>query len=361
MAKANKIAGFDCSADGASGIRLVLEARMEEMRALRVDALDWTDPEGVHSMRVASRRLRSALRDFTPYLRKRQIAPVRNRLKKVAGALGAVRDQDVAILALEKLAAGAPPEIATGIEWFADDRRARREGARAQLLQVLAEDALANLQKEFIDALQRATRSRDQGELVEGRRRAACDGSLLEMGREIIIERFEDLRSLSVSLYQPLNPEPLHRMRIAAKRLRYALELFTPCWGKPIAYFAEEVAKQQASLGELHDCDVWVEHLGARLSVQKGDSILTDHPAIPPEQRGAATWLLSHFTKSRTRHFRDALARWHKWETGDFAGRLASLVTGSTATEPATIAPPAEDAVASELKAHGASSLGAPE
>ena len=73
MAKPGQIAGIDCDASAAGGIRLVLMFRLEEMCALRDEALDYGNPEGVHDMRVASRRLRSALRDFMPYLSKRQI------------------------------------------------------------------------------------------------------------------------------------------------------------------------------------------------------------------------------------------------------------------------------------------------
>jgi CHAD domain-containing protein len=74
----------------------------------REKALDWGDPEGVHDMRVSSRRLRGALRDFMPYLRKRKLGSVLEHVKELADALGAVRDQDVAIAGLQKLGAGAP-------------------------------------------------------------------------------------------------------------------------------------------------------------------------------------------------------------------------------------------------------------
>lgn len=74
---------------------------MKEMCALRNRALDWSDPEGVHDMRVAARRLRSALSDFKPYLRKSSIPT--NRLKAIAKSLGTVRDEDVVLAALEEL------------------------------------------------------------------------------------------------------------------------------------------------------------------------------------------------------------------------------------------------------------------
>ncbi len=142
---------------------------------------------------------------------------------------------------------------------------------------------------------------------------------------------------MSRSLYRPFDPEPLHQMRIAAKRLRYAIELHTQCWGEELAPFAKEVGKLQESLGELHDCDVWLEGLGARLETFQ-QSNRTDgniSSAHSPEQR-AALWLFQHFVKDRTRHFKNALALWETWETTDFTGRLSETlesVRGSLETQ----------------------------
>jgi len=130
MAKSKEIAGLNCTAGANAGIRLVLRSRLEEILTFREAALDWNNPEGVHDMRVASRRLRNAIRDFSPYLRKRKLQYPQSDLKSLADALGAVRDQDVAIMALENLAAEASQEVAAGIEEILNDRRSKREGAR---------------------------------------------------------------------------------------------------------------------------------------------------------------------------------------------------------------------------------------
>src|SRR6267142_4130494 len=103
MAKPRRIKGIDCNAAATIGVRLVLIKRFEEMSKFRSAALNWEDSEGVHSMRVASRRLRSALRDFMLYLRRRGLTSQLDHIKRIASTLGAVRDQDVAISALEGL------------------------------------------------------------------------------------------------------------------------------------------------------------------------------------------------------------------------------------------------------------------
>jgi CHAD domain-containing protein len=52
-----------------------------------------------------------------------------------------------------------------------------------------------------------------------------------------------------------------HAMRIAAKRLRYSLEVFEPLYGRPLKGALRCAKELQTLLGELHDCDVWVATL----------------------------------------------------------------------------------------------------
>src|SRR5262245_1743163 len=123
MAKAKRIKGIKCNDVASAGIKLVLVTRFAELSGFREAALDWGNMEGVHSMRVASRRLRSALRDFTPFVRKQRLAPVLKPLRNIAAALGEVRDQDVAIKALEQLEARIPSHFAPALKQFIDTRK----------------------------------------------------------------------------------------------------------------------------------------------------------------------------------------------------------------------------------------------
>jgi len=346
MTKAKEITGLNGAASASDGIKLTLMTRMDEMCVGRDAALDWSDIEGVHDMRVASRRLRSALHDFAPYLRKRRLSVARGELKAVAGALGKVRDHDVAIEELEKLAAGAPPEIAAGIEKFADERRAARVGTRAMLLDALTEQAIAQLREDFSGALEKAVRPRGKRRRKKKHKGESADESFTfrDAGREIITARLAEVHELSASLYHPLDAEPLHRLRIAAKRLRYAIELFSQ--GFPagaLKPFAEEVAALQSSLGTLHDCDEWIAALGARLARQAPSGHSDDHgggwhgvaiddhaddgdSAARQSERCAAVWLLNRFVKTRAKHFRLSLGRWNEWETNRFVARLQSAL-----------------------------------
>lgn len=361
MAKAKEISGLDYGAGAGEGVRLILRSRLEEMREYRDAALDWSDIEGVHDMRVASRRLRSALRDFTPYLRERKLRRLNKALKTIADALGAVRDEDVAIVALEKLAADAPSGVSAGIEQFADERRRKRDIARSRLEQAITDEALAKLEKEFNSALEDAVKVSRKLKSGRGNRKSAESLSCRDAGRDVITARFRELQDLSASLYRPHKVKPLHEMRIAAKRLRYAIELFAPCWNEPLASSAKEIAKMQTSLGELHDCDVWIAGIGTMLRETERKAT-SDRGSAPDDEkvarasstgdadsdeaqarsRSAAIWLLDYFIKERTQHFSDALARWHEWEETDFHARLAALLQDEMAAgdfTPAALTP----------------------
>jgi CHAD domain-containing protein len=291
------------------------------MCALRGKALDWSDPEGVHDMRVSSRRLRGALRDFMPYLRKRQLADVLDQIKILADALGAVRDQDVAILGLQKLAASAPIGPAAMVDQLLVSREGIRKQARRDLQRALQTTRLKQLQKDFVAAIDTATMPKSR------KSSAHAVISYRKVARRIILERLEEVEKLSAGMYQPLKMKPLHRMRISAKRLRYAIELFESCWGSEVGTFAKPVASLQSSLGELHDADIWLETFGHHL----------DHiEKQPKEQRTAALWLLDHFVRLHAKHLRSTLVKWSDWEAKDTGSQLRNAI------EPAAEAPPTE-------------------
>lgn len=311
MAKAKRIKGINCKSVASAGIKLVLLTRFEELYGFHEAALDWSDPEGVHSMRVASRRLRSAIRDFTPYLRKRALASVLKELKDIADALGEVRDEDVAITALEKMVSHAPSEFAPVLEQFLDARREVRSRSREELKTILEQTQLKQLEMDFIASIDAATAIRDHSK---------PQITFQEMSRVIILARLKELEKLSTGLFQPAEIETLHDMRIAAKRLRYAVELFQQCWRRSIAGYAKRTARIQTALGDVHDCDVWMESVGKEILIARKQK---QHDRI-----AALMWLLSHLVKVRTKHLRAVFARWREWETQELSDKLRTVLAG---------------------------------
>src|SRR6266705_2087193 len=145
--KGKRVSGLDCGAPADQMIQTALHAQLAAMCALRRKTLDWNDPEGVNDMRVLSRRLRSAITDFEPHLRKPAL-PIA-KLKTIAKSLGAVRDEDVATAALEKLKASAHGEVPVGIEVFIEERKLIQEIAREALNKAIRRSAVDELREEF--------------------------------------------------------------------------------------------------------------------------------------------------------------------------------------------------------------------
>ena len=81
-------------------------------------------------------------------------------------------------------------------------------------------------------------------------------GPLAENAERIVAVRLSELRSFSPKVLDPAEVEALHDMRIAAKRLRYVLELTKPALGPSAMGGARTAKKLQDLLGEIHDCDV---------------------------------------------------------------------------------------------------------
>ena len=307
MAAPKRIKGIECNEAAGAGIRQALAERFGEMYALRHSALKWKDPEGVHSMRVASRRLRSAFGDFAPYLNKRRLLSPLKEIRTIADALGEVRDQDVALMALEEIAKQAPSEFSKTLRELIEAREKVRDGARAELEELLEKDRLKDLRTDFNDALTLATDGATPP-------KSETPISFADMARAIVHDRLRDLEKLSSSFYRPMEPTQLHEMRIAAKRLRYSIELFEACWGSEIAKFAKQVAHLQTALGTVHDCDVWIESF--RKEVNEARRVKD------AERISTFNWLFTHFNKLRHKHFTEAFSLWTTWEATDARGAL---------------------------------------
>ena len=303
MAKAREITGLDCDANALEWAVEILRVRFDEVVELRGAALYSESIEGVHDMRVATRRLRSAMSDFAHLMKKKPLKKIGKDIKRIADALGAVRDEDVAIAALEKLRKKAKnKQVKEHIAELIEERRIKREQARIGLLETLDVSKTEVLQNDFEKAIDEAARQTKTAHII----------SLKEAGRNVVGKSLEEFCDLSVNIYEPFVNKPLHKLRIAAKRLRYAVELYTVCWGEKIAPFAKGIAEMQGFLGEVHDADVWLENLSER--VRKAD------------ENAADIWLLSEFVEKRTKNYRAALKLWGDWQKNDFINKMRGVV-----------------------------------
>jgi CHAD domain-containing protein len=299
--------------NAAQGAAVILRARFEEMSALRETALDLSDIEGVHDMRVAMRRLRNALRDLRPIMRKKPFRKFNKELKKLYDVVGAVRDEDVAIASLEKMRAETDSEIVRqGINNVLADHQKTRDAAREKLVKEFADGHFSKLQKEL-------------AALIEGDagfKESKREKTLEEIGTKAVDSIIKRFCKLSDNLYTAYDFEALHRFRIASKRLRTALELFSGCWGAEIDPFIEQVAKMQLLLGRVHDRDGWLTDLTSRLSSNNKKVLIVDGLA--------AKWISNRLVKKRNKNYGVALQLWKEWEDQGFINKLRAAVSPET-------------------------------
>ena len=159
-------------------------------------------------------------------------------------------------------------------------------------------------------------------------------GPLGDNAERIVRVRLEELTSFMPKAADPREVVALHDMRIAAKRLRYILEVTGPCFG-PYASGAVKMVKDlQDLLGEIHDCDVqlpevaaFLEELMAEDAAGAGES--PKGLAKAPNRRAYAglVALQVHLRARRRVLFEQFLELWRDYERKGFAARLAFAVS----------------------------------
>jgi CHAD domain-containing protein len=122
-----------------------VEVRAQELFDHAEGVLDTADIERVHDMRVATRRLRAALEIFEPCFAPKQFKPALRDVKRLADALGARRDPDVQLEALEQLEAALGDAERPGLEVLAEELRAEQAEGNERLAAALAEADTADL------------------------------------------------------------------------------------------------------------------------------------------------------------------------------------------------------------------------
>ena len=144
MTKARKYAPEDGSIDPQLWLAQVLRVRFDKIVELYSAPLEPPRAEGVHDMRVAIRRLRSAVRDFAYLTDKFRLKKIRRKLKSLASLLGAVRDLDVAINAFTKASKIADDQL-----FYCRQRGLSEEDAVNLIVNGFCKDVLKELPMEF--------------------------------------------------------------------------------------------------------------------------------------------------------------------------------------------------------------------
>ena len=204
------------------------------------------EPDGVHKMRVATRRLRSAMATYRPVLQRSQTDPIRAELKWLGQQLGRARDAEVQLERLRTLVEEVPDDLVLGpVRRRIDlELRARHRAAHAALVDALDSARYWHLLESLDDLLEHpafTAQARDKA-----RKR------LPKVVRKAV-RRVEKAADVAANTSGEEHDHALHDVRKAAKRARYAAETATPVIGKPAKRLARRMEDVQEVLGEHQD------------------------------------------------------------------------------------------------------------
>ena len=216
------------------------------------------DIEFVHHARVASRRLRAALRLFRPCFRRKVVARWEAAIRRVTKELGAARDKDVQIsFVTTALARQSDPGVCRAVGRLLANCEAKRDRLQPRVVKAVKRLRGSGVLEEMQLATKRILRKVNADAVP-----VTSDYACRETARHIR-KHLNELLSYQDSLAELDDSQRHHDMRIAAKRLRYTLEIANPVYAKQLGEAIEAVKQAQQLLGDVHDCDVWQEQLTA--------------------------------------------------------------------------------------------------
>jgi CHAD domain-containing protein len=234
-----------------NALRRILQLHAEQLWSRQYGAAWEQDEEFVHEMRVACRRIRTAL-ELSRDVLGAQADYWAQEFNWLGDLLGSVRDLDVLMDFLDEYIDEAPKTHRKALEEMTDTFLRRRKSASRRLIKGMESPRYEKLRQGFgrsitqpVGSLEGLQAVGDRAEEPFGQEAHAL--SALQLAA--LTHCSQDLESLE--------SEPLHQVRLACKKLRYTLEFFQDVLPEDAAEIAEKTSCLQDLLGEVHDADVW--------------------------------------------------------------------------------------------------------
>jgi CHAD domain-containing protein len=265
--------------------------------------------ESVHDARVTSRRIRAGIRFFDTCFPPQNTRKWLKQFRRIAKKLSQARDTDVLIAHVEKLL--SKPD---------DKQKPYQRGINRLLLRL--KQRRAKLQSKIVKSVDifnaRAVAGDMHGEIqktlfnFKGRLIPLRSHFVFQHSDVQIKKQLEALLSHQDSLTNPLDKTGHHQMRIAAKNLRYTLEICDAAFEGGLKKFILAVKKIQTLLGDLHDRDVWIGYLPEFIAVeaQRTQRYFGDSRTFVPIQKGLE-FLQGHCVSQRDILFGRAVKCWN--------------------------------------------------
>lgn len=312
--------------------RAILRSRLRSTTRLLKDVSSGCvkKAEYVHQLRVSIRRAEAAISAFEPCLNPKAVAKIRKRLKTVRKAAGTARDCDVHASLSKPLAESEAPEEQLLAEYLSRRLKSDRRRAGKALISVARRCDVRKLKRARRKVLK----------LASGEGSTLHDAAVQTLGQVCRASRAAgaaDLQSLT----------NLHALRVSAKQVRYAVEVFRACLSTELCESTlAQLRELQAVLGRVNDArqmSAWLAEESRRLAATP------DPRGIP---RGATPELIYEELRVVLGRFETELEAAHAAAVPLVAGKLetslhpleewlATQATGRAESEPATERTPA--------------------
>jgi CHAD domain-containing protein len=204
--------------------------------------------EPIHQLRVATRRLRAALRLFGPTLPAAAVAHAEGELAWMAGVIGAVRDLDVLAVTVARRARRVEPTLRDAIAGIETEIRRQRTAAQDVLTAALDAPRCRKLLVQ-LDGI------------ASGPARSRRGVPLGEIAPALLAPLLRAVRDAGRRIESKPSAARLHRLRVRAKRLRYALETLRGLGGKRVVAAVAELTALQEVLGDHQDAATAIDWL----------------------------------------------------------------------------------------------------
>lgn len=234
-----------------------LDEQLQIIRRQHPRALEGVDPEGVHQMRVASRRLRTVLKAFRGIVDDGVVSHFNTELRWLAQNLGRARDADVT----EK---SARESEAVSADHYEDYLAQATIDAYEHLVDILESERCSTLEDELTAFIESGPAG-DMREQHGGLSIAACAEMLIGAALARLLTHGD-------AIDEDSPPRQLHKLRIEAKRFRYLLDFFSTVQADRWLATTEAVKRIQDVLGEHQDAVTAQAHLADyAASIPSGD------------------------------------------------------------------------------------------
>ena len=230
------------------------------------------DVGAIHQARVATRRLREALPLVVDAGRARKLG---RRVRGLTRALGPVRELDVVLHTLDALALASdvPADAVVCLRTVVVEERRR---VHAAMVKGIADFSLEKLRRRAVAG----ARKHDAALAAEGAptRRRRADPASLAMADRRAAKRAAALAAAIDNAAGIYLPDRLHEVRIAVKKLRYAMEVARDLRGSRAAARIRTLKRAQELLGRMHDMEVLIARTrGVQGSPRASNLQLSDH------------------------------------------------------------------------------------